>query len=112
METLGLTQKIMAKMPKIACNWSSWAKQTEAMSHKTKPDYGVIPRLAVPYSEQLSYRLQGEITRILHGSPRICRCVPHHAKSHNLGLSPAQGGRKIARDLACVRQIPRIERNG
>ena len=82
------------------------------MSYGTKSDNRVIALLTVPYSEQLSYRLQGEITRILHGSPRICRCVPHHAKSPNLGLSLAQGGRKIARDLACLRQIPRIEGNG
>lgn len=33
METLGLTQKIMPKMPKIACNWSSWANKMQ----KTNP---------------------------------------------------------------------------
>jgi hypothetical protein len=27
METLGLTPKIMAKMLKIACNWSSWVNR-------------------------------------------------------------------------------------
>jgi hypothetical protein len=33
METLGLTPKIMAKMLKIACNWSSWASCSDFLAN-------------------------------------------------------------------------------
>jgi len=34
METRELTSKIMEKMPKIGCNWSSWANDIGKLPHR------------------------------------------------------------------------------
>jgi hypothetical protein len=60
METLGLTPKIMAKMPKIACNWSGWAR---LCSRGTQKIYKDVSSLRVSGREFVVFALGGKMVR-------------------------------------------------